>query len=979
MAAPHSFTPAEWARIEPILDEVLDLDPPDRPAAIARACGADASLQAHVEALVAADAGAAEFLETPAAEYAAVVVRAGAAGPADNEPQGRESPGDLIGPYRLIREIGHGGMGRVFLATRADGQFEQQVALKLVRGAASGGEIHARFLRERQILARLEHPHIARLLDGGVTLDGRPYFAMEYVDGEPITAYCERRALDLQQRLELFTSVCDAVQYAHQNLVVHRDLKPSNTLVTPEGTVKLLDFGIAKVLHQEDHDPFDATLTRLGSGPMTPEYAAPEQVRGEPVTAATDVYALGALAYELLTGRGPHALTRLTAAEVERVITQGAVDRPSQAALKPPRGRDGAAGGLTPAARAQRLKLRRQLKGDLDTILLQALQKEPARRYATAGAFVEDIRRYQRGLPIAARRDSFGYRAGKFVRRNALGVGATVLVLASLVVGLIGTAWQARVASREAAKAREVSRFLSSLFEVADPARANAEGISARELLDRGAARIESELSDQPEVQAEMMLVLGRISRELSLFDRAQTLLDRSLKLRTEFRGQFGLAAGRTRGRASEDVAEVTTELARLALDRGRPDEAERLHRGALGMRRAVLGDSHTSVGTSMRDLADVLTSRGKYDEAEGLLRDALVLHEKLYGPKHEEIASDLEGLQSTLRLRGEPAQAIVAARRCLDMRLELLGTDHLDTATAMNNLAILLLDRWELAEAEKLYRQVLAFDLRRLGELHSNTATVTNNLAFVLRDRGQYRGGRAPVPIRPRSGQAAVRSRASLRRDGDGQSRRRPAAPGETRRGGAAVPRLAGDVRACVRPGALAHRRDAGRAGIGARREGGRERGSAVPRRARAPRKNAAAQASAARAGADRPGEGTDPARPARGGRAVAAPRARDANGAARRRRPAHRRSAGQARHLPGRAGKVRRGAHAADRGPRAAADRALLHAGGAGGRAGAGVAGADAAGACVPPASAVRPCAAASASSSLRSSRLSAARSHS
>jgi serine/threonine protein kinase/Flp pilus assembly protein TadD len=739
MAAPHSFTPAEWARIEPILDEVLDLDPPDRPAAIARACGADASLKAHVEALVAADTGAAEFLETPAAEYAAVVVRAGAAGPADNEPQGCESPGDLIGPYRLIREIGHGGMGRVFLATRADGQFEQQVALKLVRGAASGGEIHARFLRERQILARLEHPHIARLLDGGVTLDGRPYFAMEYVDGEPITAYCERRALDLQQRLELFTAVCDAVQYAHQNLVIHRDLKPSNTLVTPEGTVKLLDFGIAKVLHQEEHDPFDATLTRLGSGPMTPEYAAPEQVRGEPVTAATDVYALGALAYELLTGRGPHALTRLTAAEVERVITQGAVDRPSQAALKPPRGRDGAAGGLTPAARAQRLKLRRQLKGDLDTILLQALQKEPARRYATAGAFVEDIRRYQRGLPIAARRDSFGYRAGKFVRRNALGVGATVLVLASLVVGLIGTAWQARVASREAAKAREVSRFLSSLFEVADPARANAEGISARELLDRGAARIESELSDQPEVQAEMMLVLGRISRELSLFDRAQTLLDRSLKLRTEFRGQFGLAAGRTRGRASEDVAEVTTELARLALDRGRPDEAERLHRGALGMRRAVLGDSHASVGTSMRDLAGVVTSRGKYDEAERLLRDALVLHEKLYGPKHEEIASDLEGLQSTLRLRGEPAEAIAAARRCLDMRLELLGTDHLDTATAMNNLAILLLDRWELAEAEKLYRQVLAFDLRRLGELHSNTATVTNNLAFVLRDRGQY------------------------------------------------------------------------------------------------------------------------------------------------------------------------------------------------------------------------------------------------
>jgi serine/threonine-protein kinase len=737
MATPHSFTPAEWSRIEPILDEVLDLEPAERAAAIARACGGDAALKAQVEALVEADGGAAAFLETPAAEYAAGVVRAASQ---RDDPNRREGPGDLIGPYQLIREIGHGGMGRVFLASRADGQFEQQVALKLVRSGAFGGEIHERFLRERQILARLQHPNIARLLDGGVTSDGRPYFAMEYVAGEPITAYCDAHALDLQQRLELFTAVCDAVQYAHQNLVVHRDLKPSNTLVTPEGQVKLLDFGIAKVLHQsEDESGFDATLTRMGSGPMTPEYAAPEQVRGDPVTTATDVYALGALAYELLTGRGPHALTRLTAAEVERVITQGAVDRPSQAALKPARSRGGETAAMSAAARAQRLKLRRQLKGDLDTILMQALQKDPARRYASAGAFVDDIRRYQRGLPIAARRDSFQYRAGKFVRRNAIGVVATGLVLASLVVGLIGMAWQARVASREAAKAREVSRFLTSLFEVSDPARANAEDVSAREILDRGAARIESELADQPEVQAEMMLVLGRISRELNLYDRAQTLLDRSLKIRIDLRGQPGVAAGRTRARASDDVADATGELARLALDRGRPDDAERLHRDALAMRRAVHGESDASVGASMRDLAGVLSSRGKYDEAERLLREALALHERLYGPEHEEIASDLEELQSTLRGRGEPEPAIVTARRCLDMRLKLLGPDHLDTATAMNNLAILLYERWELAEAEKLYRQVLAFDLRRLGEVHSNTATVTNNLAFVLRDQGQY------------------------------------------------------------------------------------------------------------------------------------------------------------------------------------------------------------------------------------------------
>jgi serine/threonine protein kinase len=716
------FTPSDWSRIEAILDDVLERDPGERAEAIARACGDDLALRAHVEALVAADSNASGFLETPAAEYAAGVVRAASQG---SDADGHDDPGDRIGPYRVIREIGHGGMGRVFLASRADGQFEQLVALKLVRSGPYGGEILDRFLRERQILARLQHPNIARLLDGGMTGDHRPYFAMEYVDGEPITTYCRSRGLDLDRRLDLFTAVGDAVQYAHQNLVVHRDLKPSNTLVTAAGEVKLLDFGIAKVLHQEDDGAGDPTLTRLGTGPMTPEYAAPEQVRGEPVTTATDVYALGALAYELVTGRGPHALTRLTAAEVERVITQRDVDRPSHAVV-----RGGAVDGTaeSPAARSHRLKLRRQLKGDLDTIILKALQKDPARRYVSAGAFVDDIRRYRRGLPIAARRDSFGYRAGKFVRRNALGVAAGGLVAASLIAGLIGTAWQARVASREAAKAGEISRFLTSLFEVADPARANADDITARELVERGAARIETELSDQPEIQSEMMLLLGRISRELSQYDRAQTLLDRSLTLRTA-----------TAGRTSGEVADVTSELARLAQNRGRPDDAERLHREALEMRRAAHGANHASVGASMRDLAGVVSSRGMYDEAEQLLRQALVLHERLYGPEHAEIASDLEELQATLRGRGDPAAAVVTARRCLDMRLKLLGSDHLDTATAMNNLAILLYEKWELAEAERLYRQVLAFDLKRLGEVHSNTATVTNNLAFVLRDQGQY------------------------------------------------------------------------------------------------------------------------------------------------------------------------------------------------------------------------------------------------
>jgi eukaryotic-like serine/threonine-protein kinase len=723
---PTPFTPEEWARIEVILDDVLELDPPARKAAIDRACAGNERLRAQVESLVAADAAGEALLDTPAVEYAAGLVRAASDA---GEVFGDEAqPGDRIGPYRIIREIGRGGMGDVFLADRADGEFEQQVALKLVGSGHAGPEIRQRFLRERQILAHLQHPNIARLLDGGMTPDRRPYFAMEYVSGEPITRYCDTRTLDVNARLDLFAAVCDAVQYAHQNLVVHRDLKPSNTLVTSDGQVKLLDFGIAKVLHEDDEAPF-ATLTRLGSGPMTPEYAAPEQVRGEPVTTATDVYALGALAYELLTGRGPHELARRTAAEVERAIAERDIVRPSSVVSRTGGGTVvGAADTIAKARGTEPARLRRKLRGDLDTIVMRALQKDPARRYPSAGAFAEDVRRYRDGRPIAARRDSVPYRAGKFVRRHAISVVATALVLVALVAGLIGTAWQAGVASREAAKATEVSHFLASLFAVADPARTNAAQVTARELLDRGATRIETDLAGQPDVQAEMMLLLGRIYRELGVYDRARPLLERALDLRrTRFGGDDAQAAS------------TMSELGRLWLDMGRPEDAERLQRETLALRRRLLGPNHPDVGKTLRDLATVLNSRGKYDEAETLQREALALNEREFGPEHAEVASDLEGLQSILRARGQSEPAVVAARQVLVIRQKVLGPDHLETATAMNNLAILHRERWELAEAERLYREVLAFDLRRLGEVHPYTATVSNNLAFVLRDRGQY------------------------------------------------------------------------------------------------------------------------------------------------------------------------------------------------------------------------------------------------
>ncbi|MGH7336999.1 MAG: serine/threonine-protein kinase, partial [Myxococcota bacterium] len=325
---PIPLTPEEWARIEAILDDVLVLEPTSRAKALEQACGGDAKLRAQVEALVAADGRAEDFLERPAAEYAAGLVRA--ASDAEARPDDRDRPGDRIGPYRIIREIGRGGMGRVLLADRADGQFEQQVALKLVGNGQFGGEILQRFLRERQILARLQHPNIARLLDGGVTADGRPYFAMEYVEGEPITMYCDARALDVGARLDLFTAVCEAVQYAHQNLVVHRDLKPSNALVTPGGQVKLLDFGIAKVLKEakdamggEGGDGDDRDLTGEGQTLGTPHYMSPEQASGDDVDARTDVYAFACVLYECIAGHRP-----LEAATQQKLVYKILMDPP---------------------------------------------------------------------------------------------------------------------------------------------------------------------------------------------------------------------------------------------------------------------------------------------------------------------------------------------------------------------------------------------------------------------------------------------------------------------------------------------------------------------------------------------------------------------------------------------------------------------------------------------------------------------------
>lgn len=431
------MTAERWRQIEGLFVQAVECSPSEREPFLDEVCRGDPDLRRELESLLACDAPDKRLVEIPEAALGARPF-----GNSDTEP---EMAGRRVGPYRITRLIGHGGMGSVYLGVRDDDQYQKQVAIKLLKRGMDTDFMLSRFRQERQILANLEHPFIARLLDGGATGDGLPYLVMEYVDGVPITHYCARHGLSITERLRLFRLVCEAVQHAHQNLVVHRDIKPSNILTTPEGIPKLLDFGIAKVL--DPGLPAGVTLTRRELRMLTPEYASPEQVKGMPISTASDIYSLGAVLYELLVGQGPHQFPSGSLIEIEKTVCETELEKPSLVAA--------AREDASPAVRKQ---LRRQLSGDLDNIVLTAMRKEPQRRYASAAEFSEDLNRHMEALPVLAREDQWTYRTGKFIRRNRLAVGAVALVTASLIGGIVATTMQARRAERRFQLARQLAQ-----------------------------------------------------------------------------------------------------------------------------------------------------------------------------------------------------------------------------------------------------------------------------------------------------------------------------------------------------------------------------------------------------------------------------------------------------------------------------------------------------------------------------------------
>jgi serine/threonine protein kinase len=446
-----------WRRIEEIFQTVADRPAGERESYLTQVCGDDEDLWREVISLLGHGTTEA-FIEAPI-KHAAVSLTG------ENQD---ELIGQRIGVYRITRLIGRGGRGTVYAAMRDDQQFEQQVALKIIKRGMDTDSVRDRYLRERQILAALEHPQIARLFDGGATPDGLPYFVMELVDSEPITKYCRNHNLSLAEKLKLFRRVCSAVQHAHQKLVAHRDLKPSNILVTADGEPKLLDFGIAKMLAPDSREAITRTETELRM--MTPDYASPEQARGMQVTTASDVYSLGVVLYELLTGMRPHRFKTYSAAEIERAICDTETEKPSEAV------------GRTTDSPP---KLARQLAGDLDNIILMAMRKEPERRYQSVEQFSEDIRRHLEGRPVIARKDTLRYRAGKFARRHRVGLAAAALLILSLIGGIVATSWQADRAERRFQQARKLSNTF--LFDFHDKIQSLPGSTEAREMVARTA------------------------------------------------------------------------------------------------------------------------------------------------------------------------------------------------------------------------------------------------------------------------------------------------------------------------------------------------------------------------------------------------------------------------------------------------------------------------------------------------------------
>jgi len=735
---------ARWQRIQGLFHDATNLPQSERRNFLHAACGDDLELASEVMAMLEHDSTANSLLDRKLADVAHHTL----AVPSD-------IPLKDFGPYRILSILGEGGMGVVYLAERTD--LGNQVAIKVLRDAWLSPSRRERFASEQRTLAQLNHPSIAQLYDADTLPDGTPWFAMERVEGVPLNEYCQRRQSSLEERLQLFRSVCEAVQFAHGNAVIHRDLKPSNILVKKDGTIRLLDFGIAKQIESLDV-PVDQTMTGLRL--MTPAYAAPEQIRGGRIGIQTDVYSLGVILYELLTGQLPFDLSNLTPAEAATVVTEHEPGKPSTAVKRT----EGKAG--VPS-------LGKAAWSDIDVLCLTAMHKDAQRRYRSVEALVRDVDHFLAGEPLEARADTLGYRIGKFVRRNRKPVTATVLVFAA-VVGLIVfftvRLTKARnLAQTQAAQTQRIQQFMMNLFQGGDEAAGPATDIKVITMLDRGVQQAQA-LNADPRVQADLYQTLGSIYQKLGKLDRAHTLLRQALDQRQLLFGQD-----------STEAAESLVALGQLRSDQAQYEQAEKLIRQALDIDKPRLPRDNPAVLTAETALGAVLASRGNYDQAIQVLNDAvrvqsapaasatpglanslselanahyeaghytiadplyrrvLEMHRQLYGMQHPLVANDLGNLGAVQQDLGYYSEAEKFCRQALDITQSYYGNEHPKTAADLTALGRSLLYQNKFDEATGMLQQALAIQEHVYGPNHPAVAEAVNELGNVASMRDNY------------------------------------------------------------------------------------------------------------------------------------------------------------------------------------------------------------------------------------------------
>ncbi|TVQ14667.1 MAG: serine/threonine protein kinase [Balneolaceae bacterium] len=674
--------------------------------------------------------------------------------------------GQSIGPWRLLHEIGRGGMSTVFLAERADGRYDRQTAIKFLHGLMPGPDMHARLIAEQRILAKLSHPNIAGMIDAGITEDGRPYLILEYIDGIPVTKWCKVNKLPLEDRLNLFEQICEAVQYAHQRLIVHRDLKPSNILVGRDGMVKLLDFGIAKLLDDESAEFMP--VTRTGMHMMTPEYASPEQMHGDVITTASDVYSLGLLLCEMLTGSLPYDVKTKNQLEIGLIVTEEVPAKPSSLVIKlqADNADESDSGPGYPGISIRQLRYR--IRGDLDNIVLKALRKEPERRYGSAEQLMQDIHRYNKNLPVSARPENTVYRTRKFVMRNRAVVAASVLILFVLIISTLFSLREASLAESEARKAQAVNDFLVGLLNAADP-RDQGRDVRVASLLDQAAAKLGESFDGQPDVEAQLRHALGITYRELTLYEEARIQLSRALLLREQLKRRhhrdrfesldalgsvyllmgdysaadslltLALESARTLyGENDQLVGNLMSSLGYVYYRTGDLEASAEMHRRSTEIKQLNPNADMIEIAAGMANVAIVLADMGQFEEALPYMEHQLQIYRDSYDPDNTRIARALTNIGSVYRDLERHEEAINATTEAVTIFRRALGDENSELAWAMGSLGSALASNGNTLEAENYLRESLCMYRATLGPDHPRVSGAFQRMARVLKMNGK-------------------------------------------------------------------------------------------------------------------------------------------------------------------------------------------------------------------------------------------------